>query len=65
MRPSGWEQEVRSRARTRADKAEYILGDYDEEEKLERLYDLGYLTSSISFLGFWDAEFWKPNGVKA
>jgi len=26
--------------------------DYDEEEKLERLDDLGYLTSSISFLGF-------------
>ena len=52
MRPSGWEQEVRSRARTRADKAKYILGDYDEEGKLERLDDLGYLTSSISFLGF-------------
>jgi hypothetical protein len=32
--------------------------DYDEEEKLERLDDLGYLTSSISFLGFYDAEFW-------
>ena len=27
-------------------------GDYDEEEKLERLDDLGYLTSSVSFLGF-------------
>jgi hypothetical protein len=52
MRPSGWEQEVRSRARTMADKAEYILGVYDEEEKLERLDDLGYLTSSIYFLGF-------------
>jgi hypothetical protein len=52
MRPSGWEQEVRRRVKTRVDKAEYILGYYDEEEKLERLYDLGYLTSSISFLGF-------------
>ena len=52
MRPSGLEQEVRRRAKTRADRAEYILGDYDEEEKLERLDDLGYLTSRISFLGF-------------
>ena len=52
MRPSGWEQEVRRRAKTSADRARYIVGDYDEEEKLERLDDLGYLTSSISFLGF-------------
>ena len=52
MRPSGWEQELKRRARTRADRAEYMEGDYDEEEKLERLDDLGYLTSSISFLGF-------------
>jgi hypothetical protein len=52
MRPSGWEQEVRRRARTRAERAGYMGGDYDEEEKLERLDDLGYLTSSISFLGF-------------
>jgi len=52
MRPSGWEQEVRRRAKTMADRVEYILGDYDEEEKLERLDDLGYLTSRISFLGF-------------
>jgi hypothetical protein len=52
MRPSGWEQEVRRRAKTRADRAEYMGADYDEEEKLERLDDLGYLTSSISFLGF-------------
>ena len=52
MRPSGWEQEVKRRARTRAARAEYMGGDYDEEEKLERLDDLGYLTSSISFLGF-------------
>jgi hypothetical protein len=58
MRPSGWEQEVRRRAKTRADRAEYMGADYDEEEKLERLDDLGYLTSSISFLGFYDAEFW-------
>jgi hypothetical protein len=52
MRPSGWEQEVRRRARTRAERARYMVGDYDEEEKLERLDDLGYLTSSISFLDF-------------
>jgi len=52
MRSSGWEQEVRRRARTRADRARCIVGDYDKEEKLERLDDLGYLTSSISFLGF-------------
>lgn len=52
MRPSGWEQEVRRRAKTRAGRAEYMEEDYDEEEKLERLDDLGYLTSSISFLGF-------------
>jgi hypothetical protein len=52
MRPSGWVQDVRRRAKTRADSTGYIVGDYDEEEKLERLDDLGYLTSRISFLGF-------------
>ena len=65
MRPSGWEQEVRRRAKTRADRAGYMVGDYDEEKKLERLDDLGYLTSSISFLGFLYAEFWKPHGIEA
>ena len=52
MRPSGWEQEVRRKAKMRADRAGYTVVDYDEEEKLERLDDLGYLTSSISFLDF-------------
>jgi hypothetical protein len=65
MRPSGWEQEVRRRAKTSADRARYIVGDYDEEKKLERLDDLGYLTSRISFLGFLYAEFCKPHGIEA
>ena len=65
MRPSGWEQEVRRKAKTRADRAGYIVGDYDEEKKLERLDDLGYLTSRISFLGFLYAEFWKSHGIEA
>lgn len=31
MRPSGCEQELRRRAKTKADRAGYIGGDYDEE----------------------------------
>ena len=39
-------------ARARAERAVGMAVDYGEGEKLERLDDLGYLTSRISFLGF-------------